>query len=199
VDKTVSGTNCGSKIQIRQTTVKVRTLQSAKPLVSDEISSVEVSSALESSDERSDELWMEEALRCAQRALEAGEVPVGAVVVCQGSVVGRGSNRNLADHDPSAHAEIVALREAGRNVGNHRLVDCELFATIEPCAMCAGAAIHARIRRLVYGADDPKAGAVHSLLQVVNHPGLNHKMDIRGGILAGRSAEVMQEFFRQRR
>jgi len=146
-----------------------------------------------------DELWMEEALRCAQRALEAGEVPVGAVVVCAGRVVGRGWNRNLTDSDPSAHAEIIALREAGKNLGNHRLGDCELFATIEPCAMCAGAAIHARVRRLVYGAADPKAGAVHSILQVVNHPGLNHQMEIRPGVLAGRSAELVQEFFRQRR
>jgi tRNA(adenine34) deaminase len=147
----------------------------------------------------SDELWMEEALRCAQRALEAGEVPVGAVVVCAGRVVGQGWNRNLADCDPTAHAEIVALREAARNVGNHRLGGCELFATIEPCAMCAGAAVHARVRRLVYGADDPKAGAVHSILQVVNHPSLNHQMELRGGVLAGRAAEMVQEFFRKRR
>ena len=142
---------------------------------------------------------MEEALRCAQRALEMGEVPVGAVVVCEGMIVGRGWNRNLADNDPTAHAEIVALRDAGQTVGNHRLGECELFATIEPCAMCAGALVSARVRRLVYGADDPKAGAVHSILQVLNHPQLNHQMDIRGGVLAGRSAEMLQEFFRKRR
>jgi len=142
---------------------------------------------------------MEEALRSAQRALEAGEVPVGAVVVCDGRIIGRGWNRNITDHDPTAHAEIIALREAGKNLANHRLADCELFATIEPCAMCAGALIHARIRRLVYGADDPKAGAVHSVLKVINHPGLNHQMDIRGGVLAGKSAEILQEFFRKRR
>jgi len=147
----------------------------------------------------SDELWMEEALRCAQRAIEADEVPVGAVVVCEGRVVGRGWNRNLTDNDPTAHAEIVALRDAGRNLGNHRLGDCELFATIEPCAMCAGALIHARVRRLVYGADDAKAGAVRSVLQVINHPSLNHQMEIRGGVLAGRSAEVLHQFFRKRR
>ena len=170
-------------------------MRSAAEASSDELSSHELSS----DEVASDELWMEEALRCAQRALEAGEVPVGAVVVCAGRVVGRGWNRNLADCDPTAHAEIVALREAGRNLGNHRLGDCELFATIEPCAMCAGAAIHARVRRLVYGADDPKAGAVHSILQVVNHPSLNHQMKIRGGVLAGRSAEMVQEFFRNRR
>jgi tRNA(adenine34) deaminase len=147
----------------------------------------------------SDELWMEEALRSAQRALEAGEVPVGAVVVCDGRIVGRGWNRNITDSDPTAHAEVMALREAGRAVGNHRLGDCELFATIEPCAMCAGALLHARIRRLVYGADDPKAGAVHSVLQVLNHPQLNHRVEVRGGVLAGRCAELLQAFFRSRR
>jgi tRNA(adenine34) deaminase len=146
-----------------------------------------------------DELWMEEAIRAAQRALEMGEVPVGAVVVCEGKVVGRGCNRNLTDSDPTAHAEMVALREAGANVGNHRLGDCELFVTIEPCAMCAGAMVHARLKRLVYGADDPKAGAVHSVLRVLNHPGLNHRMEVRGGILAGKCAELLQEFFRRRR
>jgi tRNA(adenine34) deaminase len=146
-----------------------------------------------------DELWMEEALRCAQRAQEIGEVPVGAVVVCRGQIVGRGWNRNLVDSDPSAHAEVIALRQAGAAVGNHRLGECELFATIEPCAMCAGAMVHARIRRLVYGSDDPKAGAVHSIMQVVNHPLLNHKIEVRGGVLAGRSAEVLQTFFKNRR
>ena len=148
---------------------------------------------------RPDELWMDEALRCAQRALELGEVPVGAVVVCAGRIVGRGWNCNIAASDPTAHAEIVALREAGVTVGNHRLGDCELFVTIEPCVMCAGALVHARIRRLVYGADDPKAGAVASLMQVLKHPHLNHRVEVRGGVLAGRSAEVLQEFFRNRR
>ena len=142
---------------------------------------------------------MEEALRAAQRALEAGEVPVGAVVVLNDKIVGRGWNRNLTDSDPTAHAEIVALREAGANVGNHRLGDCNLFVTIEPCAMCAGALMHARIKRLVYGADDPKAGAVHSILAVLNHPRLNHRMEVCAGVLAGRSAELLQEFFRKRR
>ena len=142
---------------------------------------------------------MEEALRCAQRALEMGEVPVGAVVARDRKIVGRGWNRNIAGFDPTAHAEIMALREAGNSVGNHRLGDCELFVTIEPCAMCAGAMVHARIRRLVYGADDAKAGAVKSVMKVLNHPQLNHKMEIRGGVLAGRSAELLQTFFRNRR
>ena len=147
----------------------------------------------------SDELWMEEALRAAARALDTGEVPVGAIVVCDGRIVGRGWNRNIQENDPTAHAEVIALREAGANVGNHRLGGCELFVTIEPCAMCSGAMVHARIRRLVYGADDPKAGAVHSVMQVLNHPQLNHQMEVRGGVLAGRSADLLQEFFRSRR
>jgi len=150
-------------------------------------------------DERSDELFLEAALRAARRALEAGEVPVGAVVVCGGKVIAEGWNRNIKDNDPTAHAEIIALHQAGAVVGNHRLGDCELFATIEPCAMCAGALIHARIKRLVYGADDPKAGAIHSVLQVLNHPQLNHRVEVKGGVLAGRCAEMLQSFFRDRR
>ena len=147
----------------------------------------------------SDELWMEEALRCAQRALDAGEVPVGAIVVCEGRIVGKGWNRNICDSDPTAHAEVIALSEAGATLGNHRLGDCDLFATIEPCPMCAGAMVHARIRRLIYGADDPKAGAVCSVMQVLNHPSVNHTIEVRSGILAGRSAELLRSFFRSRR
>jgi tRNA(adenine34) deaminase len=142
---------------------------------------------------------MEEALRSARRALEAGEVPVGAVVVHKGKVVGRGFNRNIMDHDPTAHAEIVALREAGHKIGNYRLPDSDLFVTVEPCAMCAGAIVHARVHRLVYGAEDPKAGAVHSAMRVLNHPSLNHKVEIQRGVLAGKCAELLQEFFRARR
>ncbi len=146
-----------------------------------------------------DELWMEEALRAGQRALEIGEVPVGAIIVCESKIVGRGFNQNLAGPDPTAHAEIVALREAGLALGNHRLLDCEMFVTIEPCAMCAGALVLARLKRLVYGADDPKAGAVRSVIEVLNHPKLNHVMEIRGGVLAGRCADQVQGFFRRRR
>jgi tRNA(adenine34) deaminase len=147
----------------------------------------------------SDEFWMEETLRCAQRALEAGEVPVGAVVVFQGRIVGRGWNRTIADSDPTAHAEMIAVREAGLALGNYRLLDCELFCTIEPCPMCAGALVHARIQRLVYGADDPKAGAVRSVMQLLSYPQLNHKIEVQSGVLAGRSAELLQAFFRNRR
>jgi tRNA(adenine34) deaminase len=147
----------------------------------------------------SDELWMEEALRCARRALEAAEVPVGAIVLCGGRIVGQGWNRNIRESDPTAHAEIIALREAGTTLGNHRLGDCQLFVTIEPCAMCAAAMVHARIKRLVYGAEDPKAGAVRSVMQLLNGPAMNHQMEVRSGVLAGRCAEVLQTFFRDRR
>jgi len=146
-----------------------------------------------------DELWMEEALRCARRALEMDEVPVGAVVVLDGKVIGRGGNRNITDSDPTAHAEIIALREAGRSIANHRLLECEMYVTIEPCAMCAGALVHARLKRLVYGADDPKAGAVRSTLHLLDEAHLNHRVAYRGGVLAGRGAEMVQTFFRERR
>jgi tRNA(adenine34) deaminase len=149
--------------------------------------------------QRSDELWMEEALREAQRAQALGEVPVGAVVVLEGRVIGRGCNRPITENDPTAHAEILALREAGQEMRNYRLVDCDLFVTVEPCAMCAGAITHARIRRLIYGADDLKAGGVKSVVEVLNHQGLNHQVDVTAGVLAGRSREMLQAFFRQKR
>jgi tRNA(adenine34) deaminase len=142
---------------------------------------------------------MEEALRAAEEAGASGEVPVGAVVVCDGREVGRAGNRNVADADPTAHAEIVALRQAARALGNHRLSGCAMFVTIEPCAMCAGALVHARLARLVYGADDPKAGAVHSVMQVVNHPALNHQMEVRRGVLGERCGELLRSFFRAKR
>ncbi len=147
----------------------------------------------------SDELWMEEALREAQRALALGEVPVGAVIVRDGRIVGRGCNRPLSANDPTAHAEILAIREAGQAVSNYRLLDCDLYVTVEPCAMCAGAITHARIRRLVYGAEDPKAGAVHSMLQVLNHPKLNHNVEVSSGVLAARCMDLVQTFFREKR
>jgi tRNA(Arg) A34 adenosine deaminase TadA len=143
--------------------------------------------------------WMELALEQARLGAEAGEVPVGAVVIKDGEVVGRGHNRNLLDNDPTAHAEIVALRDAGARLGNHRLNGCTVFATIEPCAMCAGAMLHARLARLVYGASDPKAGAAGSVLQVLNHPRLNHQMEVVSGVLADKCSEILQRFFQQRR
>ena len=142
---------------------------------------------------------MELALAEARMAAEAGEVPVGALVINKGEIIGRAGNRNLRDHDPTAHAEILALRQAAQHLGNHRLTGCTLYATIEPCAMCAGAVIHARIARLVYGAKDPKAGAAGSILEVINHPRLNHKMEVVSGVLGDRCSEILQDFFRRRR
>jgi tRNA(adenine34) deaminase len=146
-----------------------------------------------------DELWMEEALRLARLAEVAGEVPVGAVVVRSGRIVGRGWNQVVSISDPCAHAEIQALRDAARELGNYRLGGCELYVTLEPCAMCAGAIMHARIARLVFGASDPKAGAAGGVMQVINHPRLNHHVDVTEGVLAGRCMEILQAFFRDRR
>jgi len=131
--------------------------------------------------------------------VEAGEVPIGAVVVHEGVIVARGQNRVLRDLDPTAHAEIVAMRAAALSVGNYRLNGCTLYVTLEPCAMCAGAMIHARLDRLVFAASDPKAGAAGSVLSVLNHPQLNHQMSVEQGILAEESAELLRSFFRERR
>src|SRR3954469_2055353 len=147
----------------------------------------------------SSEQFMRLALEEARKAEGLSEVPVGAVVVLGDEIIGRGCNRNLTDKDPSAHAEIVALRNAGAALGNHRLLECELYVTIEPCAMCAGALIQARLSRLIYGAADPKAGAVKSVLQVLNHPALNHQMEVVPGVLAEDCAQFLQDFFRSRR
>jgi tRNA(adenine34) deaminase len=146
-----------------------------------------------------DEHWMEAALRLAHMAEMAGEVPVGAVVVCDGQIVGRGWNQVVSLADPCAHAEILALREAARQLGNYRISGCELYVTLEPCAMCAGAIMHARVDRLVFGARDPKAGAAGGVMQVINHPALNHHMEVSDGVLAGRCMEMLQAFFRERR
>jgi tRNA(adenine34) deaminase len=142
---------------------------------------------------------MHEALTLARQAAEQGEVPVGAVVVKDGAVVGRGHNRPVSGSDPTAHAEIVALREAGAATGNYRLAGCTLYVTIEPCAMCAGAIMHARIARLVYGAPDPKAGACGSVVNLLADDRLNHHATVTGGIMADAAGKVLQEFFAARR
>jgi tRNA(adenine34) deaminase len=142
---------------------------------------------------------MNAALAEACLAGEAAEVPIGAVVVREGAVVARGQNRVLRDVDPTAHAEIVALRAAAAAIGNYRLAGCTLYVTLEPCAMCAGAMIHARMARLVFAAADPKAGACGSVLEVLNHPQLNHQMQMEQGIGAEESAELLRAFFRERR
>jgi tRNA(adenine34) deaminase len=146
-----------------------------------------------------DHVAMQAALDEARLAGEAGEVPIGAVVVSEGAIIARGQNRVLRDVDPTAHAEIVALRAAAAALGNYRLTGCTLYVTLEPCAMCAGAVIHARIDRLVYAAADPKAGAAGSVLTVLNHPQLNHQMQLEQGILADEAAELLRGFFRERR
>jgi tRNA(adenine34) deaminase len=143
--------------------------------------------------------FMQAALAEARLAAEAGEVPIGAVVVREEAVVARGQNRVLRDLDPTAHAEIVALRAAAGALGNYRLPGCTLYVTLEPCAMCAGAMIHARLDRLVYAAADPKAGAAGSVLSVLNHPQLNHQMQVEQGILAEETGELLRSFFRERR
>jgi len=142
---------------------------------------------------------METALAEARKAVEAGEVPIGSVAVHEGVVIGFGQNRVLRDSDPTAHAEVVAMREAALALRNYRLNGVTLYVTLEPCAMCAGAMIHARIDRLVYAAADPKAGAAGSVLSVLNHPKLNHQMQVEQGILAEEASELLRSFFRERR
>ena len=143
--------------------------------------------------------YIQMALDEAIAAGQAGEVPVGAVLVYQDAVLARAQNRVLRDNDPTAHAEVVALRAAGLALGNHRLHGCTLFVTLEPCSMCAGALVHARVDRVVYATADPKAGAAGSVLSVINHPRLNHQMELDSGLLAKESSELLRAFFRERR
>ena len=143
--------------------------------------------------------FMREALAEAQRAAAEGEVPVGAIVVRGGEIVGRGCNRMIGSHDPSAHAEIVAMREAARQLANYRLIGCTLYVTLEPCAMCAGAAVLARVDRLVYGCGDPKAGAVRTLFRLADDLRLNHRIEISRGVLAEDCAACVREFFARKR
>ena len=142
---------------------------------------------------------MREALALAREAERHGEVPVGAVVVLGEQIVGRGWNQPIGTNDPTAHAEIVALRDAGRRIGNYRLTGATLYVTIEPCQMCVGAMIHARIARVVYGAREPKAGAIESAMRAHEHPSLNHRMTAEGGVLQDECCATMQAFFDQRR
>jgi tRNA(adenine34) deaminase len=142
---------------------------------------------------------MEEALALARAAASAGEVPVGAIVVKDGHIIGRGANRPLESHDPTAHAEIVAMREAAAFLGNDRLAGCDLWVTLEPCAMCAGAIAHARIARLYYGADDPKGGAVVHGPRLFEQPTIHHRPEVYAGIAAEQAADLLRRFFGQRR
>jgi tRNA(adenine34) deaminase len=143
--------------------------------------------------------YMQEALAEARSAAAAGEVPIGAVLVHKGQILARSGNRTIRDCDPTAHAEIVALREAARLLGNYRLADTTLYVTIEPCSMCSGAILQARVPRLVYGADDPKGGAVRSRFEILSHPRLNHRVEVTSGVLATECAAIIQSFFAARR
>jgi len=147
----------------------------------------------------SDETFMREALAMAKLAAEAGEVPVGAVLVREGAVVGRGYNRPVTGKDPTAHAEVLALRDAAEQIGNYRLGECELYVTLEPCAMCAGAIMHARVSRVVFGATDPKSGACGSVVDLFAENRLNHHATVTGGVMAEEAASLLQEFFGARR
>jgi len=146
-----------------------------------------------------DERYMREAILLAREAATLDEVPVGAVVVRAGEVVGRGCNAPISRHDPTAHAEIMALRDAAQRLGNYRLVECELFATLEPCVMCAGAILHARIRRVVFGARDPKTGACGSVIDLFAEQRLNFHADVQGGVLEDECAALLTDFFASRR
>lgn len=146
-----------------------------------------------------DEKWMEEALALAREAAAADEVPVGALVVRDGEVIGRGRNGPIGSHDPTAHAEVVAMRAAARAIGNYRLAGCQLYVTLEPCAMCAGAIIHARIARVVFGASDPKTGACGSVVDLLGDSRLNFHAEVAGGVLAQQSGAMLSAFFSARR
>jgi tRNA(adenine34) deaminase len=146
-----------------------------------------------------DERWMAEAIALARAAGVRGEVPVGAIVVREGAIIGRGGNAPIAGNDPTAHAEIAALREAARGLGNYRLPGCELYVTIEPCAMCAGAIMHARIGRVVFGASDPKTGCCGSVIDLFAEPRLNHHATVTGGVAARECGELLSRFFDERR
>ena len=146
-----------------------------------------------------DEYWMRRAMALAARAEQEGEVPVGALVVLDGQCIGEGWNQSIGSHDATAHAEIMALRQAGQAIGNYRLLECTLYVTLEPCMMCAGAMVHSRIRRLVYGAFDAKTGAVDSVLRLLATPGLNHQVVWQPGVLAEACATQLSRFFQRRR
>lgn len=142
---------------------------------------------------------MREAIALAEYAESIGEVPVGAVVVCQGEIVGRGYNRVITDADPSAHAEMMAVREAAQHLQNYRIIDTTLYVTLEPCSMCAGLLVHSRVKRVVFGASDFKAGACGSLMNLAQHSGLNHQLELEPGVLGEECALLLSDFFRQRR
>lgn len=146
-----------------------------------------------------DLFWMQRALELAEKAQSLGEVPIGAVLVKDDQIIGEGYNSPIGQHDPTAHAEIMALRDAAQRIGNYRLLNTTLYVTVEPCVMCAGALIHARVKEVVFGATEPRTGAVGSVFDILQSNTLNHRVDVRGGIMADECAALMQQFFKQRR
>lgn len=146
-----------------------------------------------------DQFWMQRALELARHAESLGEVPIGAVLVKDDQIIGEGFNAPISQHDPTAHAEVMALRDAARRLGNYRLLNTTLYVTIEPCVMCAGALIHARVQEVVFGAPEPRTGAGGSVFDILQSPKLNHQVTIRGGVMASECAVLLQRFFRDRR
>ncbi len=146
-----------------------------------------------------DQYWMEQALVYAKQAEQLDEIPVGAIIVKNNQLISAGYNRSITDNDPSAHAEMIAVREAGKVLNNYRLIDCTLYVTLEPCSMCAGLLVHSRIKRLVFGAADAKTGSAGSIMNLLQEPRLNHQVEITGGVLETQCAEVISSFFKRRR
>lgn len=151
------------------------------------------------SEQFSDQFWMAEALEYAKKAEQLNEIPVGAVLVKDNKIISAGFNRSITDNDPSAHAEMLAIREGGKVLDNYRLIDCTLYVTLEPCSMCAGLLVHSRIKRLVYGAADAKTGSAGSIMNLLQEPRLNHQVDVLGGVMAQQCGDVISQFFARRR
>jgi len=163
------------------------------------LSDLDINLALSPEQIEADERWMQHAMMLAGKAEAIDEVPVGAVIVLDGEIIGEGWNQSINLHDATAHAEIMALREAGKAVENYRLIDATLYVTLEPCSMCAGAMVHSRVKRLVYGAVDLKTGAAGSVFNLVAHPQLNHQIDVRSGVFATETGALLSQFFKRRR
>lgn len=154
---------------------------------------------MEAEIERDDQYWMQQALLLADKAEQQGEIPVGAILVKDGEIIGQGWNQSISLNDPSAHAEMLAIRQAGQTVHNYRLIDTTLYVTLEPCPMCAGLLVHSRIKRLVYGASDYKTGAAGSIMNLLEHPGLNHQIEVTAGVLEEKCSSNLSLFFKTRR
>jgi tRNA(adenine34) deaminase len=178
-----------------------RAMTSEEKYTDDALASVrrQSSAVTDLAETSTDALFMLRALELARTAEAAGEVPVGAVVVKDGAIIGEGWNRPITTRDPSAHAEMIAMRAAAHALGNYRLLDTTLYVTLEPCAMCAGAMVHARVKRLVYAATDPRAGAAGSVFNIVQHAALNHRLEVCGGLMAEECGTVLRTFFTSRR